>query len=387
MAEPLLPSSEEQEEPGESAARPLIAPPWSPVATPPASYVPRPAAAAAEPNDGRSFTERYRGTQWDTSPLGGLAASDLTPARRGGPSILLLAGVGMLLVVVAVIGVMLFSGSQQPAYLPAAVLPTSSPPASQPTATASPGVATSPSPAPSVPVSAPPASASAAAPASATPIPPLVLPDNPADAFVARMLYGASYSVEADGQFDFGGERGSWGFVMDVGGSDLSGVFTIAQKRLRLVTDIVVKDDIQYDRPAGEGWVRREGTPEGMPMDIFSAHHGPQSFEGLEYVGAVTRNRAQLHHLRLPSAFLPDLSTMWLDEFDGGLVLHDFTFDLWVTDDGRPRSASVVFDGTVRSAGAEVDMTFNMDYRFSRWGEPIVIEPPEHYTDPGFTDG
>lgn len=406
MAEPPLPSAEEpaeqpeqpeqpvqpvQPEPSGSAARPLIAPPWSPVATPSASYVPRP-PAAPEPNDGRSFTERYRGTQWDSStpiaPVIGRATAGPTPLQRGGPSILLLAGVGMLLAVVAVIGVLLYTDSQRPGFLPAAVLPSSSPADSLPAATlaSTPSVAISPSATPSSSLSAPPASVTPPA-ASPTPTEPLVLPDDPAEAFVARMLYGASYSVTADGRFDFGGEEGSWGFEMDVAGSDLGGVFTIAQKRVRLVTDIIVKENIQYDKPAGEGWVRREGNPEGMPMDILAAHRGPQSFEGLEYVGAVRRDRMQLHHLRLPSAFLPQLSTMWLDEYDGGLVLHDFSFDLWITDDGRPRSADVVFDGTVRSAGAEVDMTFNMNYRFSRWGEPTVIEAPEQYTDPGYTDG
>jgi hypothetical protein len=384
VAEPSLPSDEQEREP---TARPLIAPPWSSAAAPAAPHAPRPAAVPTTPDDGRSFTERYRGTQWDTSQVGALTPTDLAPARRRGPSILLLAGVGMLLAVVALTGVILYTDSQRPAYLPAAVLPTSSPESTTPTATATPQSAISPSPAPSVPVSAPPASATPGAPASATPKAPLVLPDDPAAAFVARMLHGASYSVKADGEFDFGGEKGSWGFAMDVAGRDLSGVFKIHQKRIRIVTDIIVKDGVQYDKLAGEGWVREEGVPEGMPMDLFATTQGPQSWDGLEYVGSTTRNQRQLHHLRLPAALLPGLSAMWIDEYDGGLVLNDFSFDLWITDDGRPQSSDLVFDGTVRSAGVEIDMTFNMRYSFSRWGDDIVIERPAHFTDPGYTDG
>jgi len=337
-------------------------------------------------DDGRSFTERYRGTQWDTSPVAAMVAPQPTAARRGGPSILLLVGVGMFLAVAALVGVILYSDSLRPAFLPGAVLPIISP-AATPAATTGPAATVIPSAAPSGAVPAPSASASPATQPSAIPTAPLQLPDHPADAFVARMLHGASYSVEADGRFDFGGERGSWGFAMDVAGRDLSGVFTIAQKRVRVVTDIVVKDNVQYNKFAGEGWIREEGVPEGMPMDMFATTEDPQSWEGLEYVGAVTRNRTQLHHLRLPAAFLPELSAMMLDEYEGGLVVHDLTFDLWVTADGRPRSADLVFDGTVRSAGVEVDMTFNLDYRYSRWGEPIVIEAPERFTDPGYTDG
>lgn len=348
---------------------------------------------APEPNDGRSFTERYRGTEWDSAPVVGPVigprAAHHTQAQRGGPSILLLAGVGMLVAVVAVIGVLLYTDSERPVLLPAAVLPISSPLASPPAATAPPPVAISPSPAPSVPASVPPAAATPVASASATPTaPPLVLPDDPAAAFAVRMLRGdATYTVETEGQFAVGNDRLAWNSTMDVAGRDLSGSMRISQQRVRVLTDIIVKDDVQYTRLAGEEWIREEGVPQGMPMALFLTTNPSGSYSGLEYVKAVKRDGRQLHHLRMPQSFVPGLTDEMIAGYEGGLSVRSLTLDLWVTGDGKPAAANLTFDATARAAGVEVDMTIEMAYRFTRWGDDIVIEAPEQFTDPGYTDG
>lgn len=384
MAEPTSPHEEQPD----NAARPLIAPPWSPASTPPASYVPRPPTATPEPNDGRSFTERYRGTQWDTSPLNGLPdAATVMPHRRGGPSILLLAGVGMFVAVVAMIGVILYTDMQQPAILPAALLPTSSPePSSPPAATDSPA-ATSPSPAPSALASAPPALATPVATANLTPtaLPPFVLPNDPLEAFAYRMARGdATYHVAAEGDMDVGNESLAFHMEMDFAGDDVSSVIDISQKRVRARTESIVKDGIQYDRLAGDGWIRSEGTPDGLSSGIFGSMY---SLDGLEYVGAVRRNGQLLHHLRFPQEYVPLLNSAFIEDFAGGMTVHDFRFDVWITGDGRARSATFKMDGTAHESGVEVDVTLDFEYRFSRWGEPIVVDAPAQYTDPGYTDG
>lgn len=186
---------------------------------------------------------------------------------------------------------------------------------------------------------------------------------------------------------DVGNERLQWTYTMDVAGHDLSGIYTISQGRVRAVTEIIVKDNVQYTRLAGEGWVREPGVPTGMPGDMFETTDVDQSFDGMEYVGLVNHGGRKLHYLRLPQVPLAELNALIGDQFAGGLILHDFGFDLWIRDDGRPRSAAVLMDGTVVSQGVELDLTVNFDYIYSRWGEPVTVEAPEQFTDPDRTDG
>lgn len=202
------------------------------------------------------------------------------------------------------------------------------------------------------------------------------------------MLRGdATYTVETEGQFAVGNDRLAWNSTMDVAGRDLSGSMRISQQRVRVLTDIIVKDDVQYTRLAGEEWIREEGVPQGMPMALFLTTNPSGSYSGLEYVKAVKRDGRQLHHLRMPQSFVPGLTDEMIAGYEGGLSVRSLTLDLWVTGDGKPAAANLTFDATARAAGVEVDMTIEMAYRFTRWGDDIVIEAPEQFTDPGYTDG
>jgi hypothetical protein len=339
-------------------------PPAPPIAEPPLAQPLSPPGL-----EGQSYSERYRGTQWNGAPA---IAQPAAPQRtRGGVNMLLV--VGVLLLIGTIAGLALSFASRPPA----GIVPAADLASGKPLPTPSPRITHDPRPSPSpTPLRRTPPARPSPSPADLGP-----MPDHPAEAFVWRMLQAdASYRVVADGRFEAGNERFTMKIEMDVAGSDVKGSVTVAQKRVRATVDMIVKDGAQYMRIPGEGWVREDGPPEAMPGDIFG--YEADAYDGLEYLGRVTRDGKKLHHLRLLTDDVEALTRGLRDELgDAALDIRKLRFDIWVTADGRPRSALIRFDGTVRVDGAELDMTFNFDFRFTKWGEKFVIEAPARYSD------
>jgi hypothetical protein len=174
---------------------------------------------------------------------------------------------------------------------------------------------------------------------------------------------------------------------MKVAGQDVDGKIELSQDRERYRADVIVKDGIQYVRPAGEGWIR-QAAPLGTFTNPFVGRTSTADWVGMERVETVRRDGQLLHHLRLPDFDWQTMSSSLLDENAGGMEIKQLLFDIWVTDNGVPASANIAFDGTTRANGIEADFTFDLDYTFTKFGEPIVIEAPQNYddeTDPGTT--
>jgi hypothetical protein len=286
----------------------------------------------------------------------------------------------MLMLSVATIAGFALSNQREPPAVPAVAIASPSPQISQspPVRTAPTGSPTgqprSPTPAPQ---SVPPTAAPATQPEQVQP-----LPDSPMAAFRERMVRGdSSYHLDMDGSMQIGNERMALVVSLDVAGADFEGTMKIKQDRVRVTADLLVVDGVQYTRPSGGEWLRVEGPAEDMPGDVFSSI-GSDGWDALEYVGPVKRDGARLHHLRVPLVDWQRISSGFLDGGRSGLTIRSLRFDIWVTKDGKPRQAKIAFDGTVREGIVEVDMTYDFDYRFSRFGDPFEIRPPTRFTDP-----
>ena len=320
----------------------------------------RPTAPRPDPNV--SFSDLYRGTQWDTelaNPRPRVAAQS-----SDGPSVLLIAGLS--LVAVAVVGVLVmlaglppspasFAGANstaRPTRVPTARLPTRPPATSQ-----------TPSPTPLTSHSVP------ATPAASVP-----LPDDPAQAF-ALLMSNPSYVAQVEGQFEIGNEAGSIEIMLRRSGRDLEAESVVAQGRERVRQTLVIKDDRAFVRLAGDPW-QMAGAGSVSSPDVFS-NIEPDSLHALIDAGMDRYDGRRLRHLELPTFDWPSISRMfYLDADGGGAVIRDMSVDVWISDSGIPHAAEVWFDATVTDAGLEVDFSYEMTYRFERFGQPVAIDAP-----------
>jgi hypothetical protein len=354
---------------GSAMSPPSLIPPHGVV--PPPSMVPPPALS-----DGSSYSERYRGTQWG-APVAPTPVMQPSTTRSG--SRVALAVGGVLLVVVTLGSFLLLARPPAPtrALALASAAPVTPAPSAAATAVAGPSAG---APASSVPGTSPSASP------DATPAPTARPPRDGSVAarFAARVADPqVSFHVAVRGRFAFGNETGRLLCSFDVAGPDMRGRMRISQGRVSLEAEIVVKDGNGYVRPAGEAWTRDDSAASsGMTADPFGGDSGMDTLDGLTYEGTVRLDGATWHHLRLPRIDWRLVGSALLDANQGGMRIRDLDYDIYVTNGGIPHSARISFDGTSIDSGVRVDMTFTIDYRFSRFGRPARIEAPDVPSDP-----
>jgi hypothetical protein len=93
-------------------------------------------------------------------------------------------------------------------------------------------------------------------------------------------------------------------------------------------------------------------------------------------VGTTKVAGRRLHHLRIPDVEWRRLSRSLLGENGEGVRINRLGYDVFVTKQGLPQVTRLGVDGTVIQAGFEVDVTFDFEYRFSRFGQRVRIDAP-----------
>jgi hypothetical protein len=339
--------------------------------------------APSDPTGSVSYSERYRGTQWGqpVAPVVPVEARGAGLAARRtalivtGVAASILAGVGAFVIAAPTVD------------RPAAPLPAVAVAPSASDALASAGI---------VPLDTPGAPGADASP-EVGPTPPASAPTGPAeprpsrgpgrgsvvDAFTDVVSDpDAAFRLAVDGSFRIGNEATGIRLEFDIAGDDAAGTMTADQGRVRVKAAMVVKDGVTYIKPAGEPWsVDDAGRAAGSLSNPFTTADG--SLQGLVHAGTVRRGGVTLHHLRIPRVDWQRLSAAFLDQDQGGMALRDVDVDVYVTARGVPHSAVVAMDGTMIDDGVEVDVTFRLDYRFSRFGDRFSIEAPDVPSDPG----
>ena len=230
------------------------------------------------------------------------------------------------------------------------------------------GVACGGGPAPSTPGVAGPASASVAPTASPTPTPaPTLNSDDVLEAFADFVASEDAFHVVAMARMEIAGQSLNLDMAVDVAGQDQQGTvdFVIANQSFR--TEIVVVDGVQYARVGGGAWQVVPGEP------VSNDPLGGLAPDGLRDLGISNLGGVRVHHFQTD-----DLTMISGAAVAPGaeITISDALFDVYVTDDGRPLSATLVMDGEATIAGTTGPMSADIRYDFSRFGEPIEIVAP-----------
>ena len=196
-------------------------------------------------------------------------------------------------------------------------------------------------------------------------------PSHPATLFIAQMSRpDLTYHLAASAAITAASEPMRLEYDMDVATSDYAVTVDLTAIGDATVIDMVVKNGTFYERVDGGAWARADAAP--PPAEPFGEVTA-SSWQGVEYIGAEMRSGKRLHHLRLPVY-------SWPGPADRAFVVvrapADLVWDVWVDETGRPRTAEIRFEMTVRMANQNVPLTFDFDYRFSRVGKAVTISVP-----------
>jgi hypothetical protein len=189
------------------------------------------------------------------------------------------------------------------------------------------------------------------------------------DAFRAFVQTDQSFHMRADMLLTIGPLTLDMEVNADVAGGDEKGTIDVRGAGTSVHMDIVVVDGTAYGRIAQRDWIV-------LPADTSSSN--PLlglDVEGLEAVGIVNAAGQLAHHFRTDDVSMIDTSTITGTSITE-LRLDTVGFDVYVTDDGVPITAVMEFAGagTVEDASQTIEATVRYD--FSKFGEPVVIEPP-----------
>lgn len=301
--------------------------------------------------DPRPFVERYRGTEFDQVP----ATMPVAQRRRGIPLTwtVLIGGV-LVLLAISVSVVFMLVGQRKPTGLAEFRNGTPARVYVRPAATAA-------------------ASSSVAPTAMPTAVaqPWRSDPSHPATLFIAQMTRpDLTYHLAAGAGITAASEPMHLEYDMDVAGNDYAVTVELTAGGTATVMDMVVKNGTFYGRVDGGEWARADGAP---PAGESFGEATASSWQGVEYIGPEIRSGKRLHHLRLPVY-------SWPGPADRAFVVvrapSVFVWDVWVDETGRPRTAEISFEMTVRMYNQNVALTFDFDYRFSKVGKPITISVP-----------
>ncbi len=156
----------------------------------------------------------------------------------------------------------------------------------------------------------------------------------------------------------------------DIAGPAFETTTTLVVADESLRTQVIMVDGKTYVRLGTGGWRTVAGAAD--PRDV-------NPFAGLEpsdlrYLKAQSVGGRVLHRLRIEALPIDPakVATSRIEDVEVDLA----TFEVLVDDAGRPVLGYYDFTGSALIDGARQPITIDADYRFSKIGEPITIEPP-----------
>lgn len=160
---------------------------------------------------------------------------------------------------------------------------------------------------------------------------------------------------------------------LDMVGEDSAGKVRLTQGGDRIAVEMVVKDGVGYARAPGGGWQKvpgDEGTIESPFADLSPAIR-------YEDLGRTKRGQRMLHHLRTHDWTRDDLKAV-TELFGKGATIESAVIDVYVTDRGVPVEMNgALAIGLPAPAGAHDEAQATFSYRFSRVGKPVAIKAPK----------
>ena len=189
------------------------------------------------------------------------------------------------------------------------------------------------------------------------------------EAFRAFVQTDQTFHMQADVAMTVGTLTMHLDVAADVADGDEKGTIDIVGAGTSVHMEIVLVDGTAYGKFARREW-------QTLPADTASTNPlAGLDVEGLEPVGTVNVGGQPAHHLRTEDVGAIDTSTITGTALTG-LTLDEVSFDVYVTDDGVPLTAVMEFAGEGTMAGENLPVEATIRYDFSKYGEPVVIEPP-----------
>lgn len=158
----------------------------------------------------------------------------------------------------------------------------------------------------------------------------------------------------------------------DFAPTEMATVTTIEVDGQAVSTEVIVADGKAYVRPPGSGWRILPTPPIDPGQDVFTRLDDPSD---VTYLKTQMVGGRILHRVRLNDALPIDPSTI-----SSARILNvqvgKASFELLVDDAGIPVLGYYDFEGTATIENVEQAIVIDADYRFSKIGEPINIDPP-----------
>ncbi len=189
------------------------------------------------------------------------------------------------------------------------------------------------------------------------------------EAFRAFIQTEQTFHMAADMQLTVGGDSLDMDVAADVAGADERGDIIIRATDVSVHMEIVVLDGVAWARIANRDW-------EVVPVDTTSSNPLLDlDADGLEPVGIVNVGGTRTHHFRVDDPAAIDTSVIASTTISD-VTIDSLSFDVYVTDDGAPLAAIMVFAGSGLTEGIRQPIQARIRYVFSRFGEPVGIEAP-----------
>lgn len=158
--------------------------------------------------------------------------------------------------------------------------------------------------------------------------------------------------------------------ALDVAGDDWSGYVDAASPGEMVAANVIYVD--------GSAWARAPGTVDwqastfepSQPMNPFTQVEGPDE---IDYQGTSLVDGQVLHHLRISRWLGNELAAL---PEDLEVSRTDASFDVYTTPGGVPVYATLTQTLHAEMNDAQNRIETPAEYRFSRWGEPILIQAP-----------
>ncbi len=309
----------------------------APVGRGPAGRTPEADAAAP---DARSYTERYRGTPFETRDLDPLAIA-ASAGRPVGRATRLLYWVGALLVIAALAGGAAFGVSLLGRGSTGVYLATLSPPGLRPSPTPTPGI-----------------------PDDATVL----------DRFVAHLRSGSrSYRVAVWSSVIGAGRDATIQLTGSVSGSRWSGRATVTPaSRPARTGQLVMIDGKWWYRVGSAGWrsglLPFDDVPEVDPFAVIAG------LGDLVYLGPAFHDGRWTYHLATRQGWI-SLSTA-IAGWRPGWQFDRARMDIWVASDGSPIEAVYAAEIGITNTAVRHSFTTESTYWLSHVGEKVTITAP-----------
>jgi hypothetical protein len=158
---------------------------------------------------------------------------------------------------------------------------------------------------------------------------------------------------------------------MDMVDGDSAGTVTFTEAGARIALEMIVKGGATYARVPGAPWQLVPLKQQGIlsPLTELGA------LTGYEDLGLEERGGVSLRHLRTTESGRADLDAV-IELFGDVATIRSSVIDLYLTEDGVPVEMSGTATMSLNQSGKSKQATLTFDYRFSQVGEELAITAP-----------